>query len=321
MRQIKFSLIVPMYNIENYIEKCIKSILEQSYTNFEIIIVDDGSTDNSYEVVKKYKSEKVKIIRKKNGGLSDARNAGMKHITGDYIWFIDGDDYIEKDALQILYNKVQEKEYDVVSFSYFYDYGNKKIEFNDRMDGTLEKQLPLISNSACSKIYKKEFYLKNNFEFLYGKIYEDLALIPFVLVKAKEVAIIKDHIYNYVQRQGSIMNFGKKFKTNRDDKFDALDKLYSLFKNDNLYDKYKEELEYLAIRHLILVYSSEILPFARDIYAPRCERVLKYLENINKKWYNNKYIKKSSKLTRIYVYMFKMKCFHLCKIALKFKKM
>lgn len=319
MENIKFSCIVPMYNIQDYIEKCVTSILEQTYKNFEVIVVDDGSTDNSYEIVKKYESDKLKIVQKQNGGLSSARNEGMKYITGDYVWFIDGDDYIENNALELLYNKILEKEYDVICFSHICDYGDKKIKIYDKYSWEKTNELTLLCNSAWSKIYKKDFYTKHNFKFLEGKIYEDLALIPFIMVKAENIGGIEEHIYNYVQRNGSIMNSGKTFKTNRDDKFDALEKLYSLFKEDELYNKHFDELEFLAIRHLILVYSSEILPFDKDIYKPRAERVLKFLGNLNKNWTKNIYLKKSSILTKVYVWLFRNKFYKFCKLALKIK--
>ena len=107
----KISIIVPVYNIEEYIEKCVKSITKQTYKNLEIILVDDGSTDSAGKICDKLaeKDERIKVIHKKNGGLSSARNAGMKKATGDYICFIDGDDYISKDYCELMYNALIER--------------------------------------------------------------------------------------------------------------------------------------------------------------------------------------------------------------------
>lgn len=320
MEQIKFSVIIPMYNIEDYIEKCIESILNQKYDNYEIIVVNDGSKDKSEEKVLSIKSDKIKIINKKNGGLSSARNEGLKHVTGDYIWFIDGDDYIEENAFLLLNDYLSKRDCDVISFRYYKDYLKYKTIQTDNIDIKDKKQYPLINTSACTKIFKSDFYIKNNFEFSEGKIYEDLSLIPFVMSMAKEVGFIEEPLYNYVYRENSIMNSKKEFKENRDDKFYAMDRLYSLYTSCGLNEEYSEELEYLTIKHLLLVYSTEILIFKSNIYNLRCKNVLKYLKNINPKWYKNKYLKASSILTRIYVYMFKMKMFYLCKMALKFKK-
>lgn len=320
MENIKFSIVVPAYNIQDYIEKCLDSILEQTYKNYEIIVVNDGSTDNTKNIIDEYAKENIKIVHKENGGLSSARNEGVKYVEGDYIWFIDGDDYIEPNALELLYKKTQEEKYDVITFSYYYDYIDKKINFIDRFNVSDKNTIPLICNSAWSKIYNTKFYLENKFEFLHGKIYEDLALIPYIMVKAKSIGVVDNAIYNYVQREGSIMNFGKKFKANRDNKFDALNELIGHFKRSNLYEEYIGQLEYLVIRHLILVYSTEILPFTKDIYKNRCHRALEYISNINKKWYKNKYLKQSPITSKIYVWLFRKRLFLLCKLILKIKK-
>ena len=126
MQQIKFSLIIPAYNIENYIVKCITSILNQNYYNYEIIVVNDGSTDDTVKILENIKNNKIKIINKKNGGLSSARNEGLRHVTGDYIWFVDGDDYIEKNALEILYNTLKDEMFDIISLKYYKEYEKLK---------------------------------------------------------------------------------------------------------------------------------------------------------------------------------------------------
>lgn len=317
MEKIKFSIIVPVYNIENYIEKCITSILNQNYNNYEIIIVNDGSTDNSVKIVDEIKSDKIKLVNKKNGGLSSARNEGLKYAIGDYIWFIGGDDYIEKDALKILNNYLLEDNYDVISFRYYRVYKENKTLQIDKMDIKDKRQYPLVNTSAWGKIYRRDFFVNNNFQFTEGKIYEDLSLIPFIMCKAEKVKFIEEPLYNYIYRTDSIMNPTGKFKENRDDKFFAIDTLYQLFKNEGIKEQYKEELEYLAIRHLLLVYSTEILPYSKEIYKIRCVKVLEYLNNINSKWYKNKYLKQSALSTKIYVGIFKRRLFKVCKTCLK----
>lgn len=320
MEEIKFSIIIPVYNIENYISKCINSILKQNYSNYEIIVVNDGSTDGSVDVVNKIKSDKIKLVNKQNGGLSSARNEGLKYTTGDYIWFIDGDDYIEENSLGILKKYIEEKKYDVISFRYNKEYPKTKILQIDNIDINDSKQYPLVNTSACTKIFRSEFYIKNNFTFTEGRIYEDLSLIPFIMCKAQNVKFIEESLYNYIFRDNSIMNTSKKFKKNRDDKFFAIDTLYSLFKNEKINKEYKEELEYLTIKHLLLVYSTEIFPFKSSIYKQRCINVLEYLNKINPKWYKNKYLEKSAIATRIYVSFFRRRLFLLCKISLIAKR-
>lgn len=320
MEKIKFSIIIPVYNVKEYISICIYSILNQDYQNYEIIVVNDGSTDASEQIICKINNNKIKIINKENGGLASARNEGIKYATGDYIWFVDGDDYIERDSLKILSKYIEEKEYDIISFRYFKDYNEYKILQSDNIDIEDEKQYPLVNTSACTKIFRREFYTNNRFSFTNGKIYEDLSLIPFIMCKTESVKFIEEPLYNYVYRNNSIMNISKNFNKNRDDKFFAIDTLYTLFKSNKIENEYKEELEYLTIKHLLIVYSTEIFPFKSNIYKGRCIKVIEYLNNINEKWYKNKYLKKSSILTKLYVWLFRKKFFLICKISLILKK-
>ena len=320
MQQIRFSLIIPAYNIENYIIKCITSILNQNYYNYEIIVVNDGSTDDTVRILENLKNEKIIIINKKNGGLSSARNEGLRHATGDYIWFVDGDDYIENNALGVLYDNLKEDMYDIISFKYFKENENNKIIQNDKINQNDKKQHPLVNTSACTKIFNRKFFVNNGFLFDEGRIYEDLSLIPFIMCMTNKIKFINDPLYTYTYREESIMNLSKQFNLNRDDKFFAIDMLYQRFKTKGLEKEYKEELEYLTIKHLLIVYSTEILSFKPRIYKKRCNKVLDYLNQVNKKWNKNKYLKNSAFLTRIYVGIFKYRMFVLCKLALKFKR-
>ena len=320
MKEIKFSIIIPVYNIEKYIHKCVNSILEQNYSNYEIIVVNDGSTDASDKVIQEFTDSNIKIINKSNGGLSSARNEGLKYISGEYIWFVDGDDYIEKNALAILNNYLQEDKYDIISFRYYKEYENKKILQVDKINNKDRLQYPLVNTSACTKIFRASFWAENNFLFDEGKIYEDLSLIPFILSKGKKVKFIEEALYSYSYRDNSIMNLSNDFNFNRDDKFFAINMLYKRFKKEKMNITYKNELEYLTIKHLLIVYSTEILPFRAEIYKPRCNKVLDYLDNLNSKWYRNTYLKKSAITTKIYVHLFRLKLFFICKILLKIKK-
>lgn len=313
-----FSIIIPVYNSEKYIVKCLESILKQNYNNYEIIVVDDGSTDNSINLIKKINSNKIKILSKKNGGLSSARNYGVKYANNDYIWFIDSDDYIEPNSLKKLSNIISKCEYDIVSFQYYKDYGTKKILMVDENDKNNLYDNVLINTSACTKIFRTEFYKKNSFYFPEGKIYEDLALIPYVLSCTSLLYYFECPLYNYVFRNNSIMN-SKVFKENRDDKFYAIDNLYLLFSKNKKYNEYNVQLEYLTIKHLLIVYSSEILLYNKKIYYNRCLNVLNYLNNLNKLWYENCYIKKLSFKARLYIFLFRKKLFKICKYIILIK--
>ncbi len=313
-----FSIIIPVYNSSKYIVKCLESLLAQKNTDYEIIIVDDGSTDNSIDLIKQIKSNKIRIFSKENGGLSSARNYGIKQAKNEYVWFVDSDDYIEHNSLEILASIINEEKYDIIYFPYYKDYGTKKILMLDENNKDNYNDNILINTSACTKIFKREFYINNAFSFPEGKIYEDLATIPFILSCTKSIKYVDSPLYNYVYRENSIMN-SKTFNNNKDDKIFAIKNLYSLFSKSNKDKEYKEQLEYLTIKHLLVVYSSEILPFGRDVYYNRCLDVLKYLKSKNEKWFVNNYLKKASFKSQIYVMLFRHKLFKICKLLITIK--
>ena len=205
----KFSIIIPVYNVEKYIGKCLDSIMNQTYKDYEVIIVNDGTKDHSMEIVKDYD---VKVINQKNQGLSAARNRGVKEATGDYILFIDSDDYIEKDLLKEL-NKSLKNNPDLVRFQVQEVYDNGKImkyEETPFEDKSGEEAFSLITSyhfveNAWCYLYKTSYYKENNYEFKKGTIHEDFGLIPIVIMKAKIVNAISYIGYNYFQRETGIM--------------------------------------------------------------------------------------------------------------------
>lgn len=213
----KFSIIVPVYNVEKYIKKCLDSILNQSFKDYEVIVVNDGTKDNSIELIQDYP---VKIINQKNQGLSAARNKGVKHATGEYIIFVDSDDWIEKDLLKKI-NESLTNSPDVVRFQIKEVYEEGKIvEYNEcqfknknGVDAFSEiVKYHFVENAWCYAI-KKEYYEQEKFEFKKGTIHEDFGLIPLVIIKANIVNSIPYIGYNYLQRQGSIMNSNNYEKT------------------------------------------------------------------------------------------------------------
>ncbi len=207
----KFSLIIPVYNVEKYIKRCLDSVFQQSFKDFEVIVVDDGTKDNSMEIVKEYN---VKTIHQENQGLSAARNNGLKKATGEYIFFLDSDDWIEKDLLKEL-NKSLKNHPDIVRFQAqeVFDEDNKIIKYPEKPFQNLEgpeafkriSEYHYVENAWCY-IFKREFYEKEKFQFKKGTLHEDFGLIPLVIMKAHTVNSIEYIGYNYFQRSGSIMN-------------------------------------------------------------------------------------------------------------------
>ena len=207
----KFSIIVPVYNVENYIKKCLDSIFEQTYKDYEVIVVNDGTKDNSMDIVNNYK---VKIVTQKNQGLSAARNHGVEKAKGEYLIFLDSDDYWEKDLLLNL-SKSLNNNPDVVRFQVkeVYENSDKEVEHKEQafegLDGVTAfnkiVKYHYVENAWCYAI-KRSYYLKEKFTFKKGTIHEDYGLIPLVIIKAQIVNSISYIGYNYLQRQGSIMS-------------------------------------------------------------------------------------------------------------------
>ena len=215
----KISIIIPVYNVEEYIKECLDSVMNQTYKDYEVIVVNDGTKDNSMEIVKDYD---VKIINQKNKGLSGARNTGVKHAQGKYLLFLDSDDTIEKDLLKKL-DKATSDQPDMVRF-----------QIQEQYEDKTTKQFPEEGFSSCTgeeafaKICKyhfvenawcylisRDYYNKEKFEFAEGRVHEDFGLIPLVIMKASKVKSIDYIGYNYRQRKNSIMSSKDEQKTKK----------------------------------------------------------------------------------------------------------
>ncbi len=246
-----FSVIVPVYNVEKYLSKCLDSILGQSYNDFEIIVVNDGSPDNSQQIIDEYATkypQKIKAFTKQNGGLSDARNFGIERACGDYILFVDSDDYISSQLLEVLNNKLTQNNVDVIRYNAQVIVANNQngetlfFPETDVINGT-QALNKLIDNKqyfepAPFYAYKRQYWQNNSFLFPVGKYHEDFGLIPEVIIKAKTFCSVNHIGYFYVQSDSSIMRTVNEQKDNQR-AFDGLahfDHLYCVCQN-NITDK------------------------------------------------------------------------------------
>lgn len=222
---ILVSVVIPVYNVESYLDECIESVILQSYNNIEIILVDDGSTDTSGNKCDKWAKQdsRIKVIHQANIGLSGARNSGIKISKGRYITFVDSDDTVNIDYINILINSILESSSDIsiCGLNRFFD-GEDSIFNNEDSKGstevvTLSSDEAIerifyqkdISNSAFGKMYPRSFF--EAVEFPIGKLYEDLATVYKLFLQTDNVSMVKDSYYNYRIRQGSIMT--RKFDT------------------------------------------------------------------------------------------------------------
>ncbi len=247
----KVSVIVPIYNVEKYLEKCINSLLSQTLEDIQIILVNDGSKDNSGNIAKEYEKnnkDRVIYVEKENGGLSDARNYGLKYATGDFIAFLDSDDYIEKNAYEEMYNKAIEENADYVECDFIWEFPNKIRVDKQYPYKNKKEMLSFVRVVAWNKLIKRQLITDNNLEFPKGLRYEDVEftykLIPFI----NKFAYVDKPFIHYVQRKGSIANVQNERTA---EIFTVLDNVIEFYKKNNIYEKYRDELEYNYARYLL----------------------------------------------------------------------
>ena len=246
----KISVIVPVYNTGKYLKKCLNSIINQKMNDFELIIVNDGSTDNSEEIIKKYEDKYPQLIKyyyKQNGGLSDARNFGVEKAVGSYLCFIDSDDYISVDLFEKI-NGYTENNIDLIKYKCrFVENDGKEIR---KIDGPVfnEKDGQEAFNELYSKdiliepawlyLYRREFFSQNKFKFPKDKYHEDWAIVPYIIINAKSVVSTEIYGYYYVQSSNSITRNNKPEKIFKR-ALDMLEHYDNLLKNisDKEFDK------------------------------------------------------------------------------------
>ena len=216
----KISVIVPVYNVEQYLERCVDSIINQTYTNLEIILVNDGSTDNSGKLCDELakKDERIRVIHKENGGLSDARNRGIDESESDLVGFIDSDDYIDSDMYEVLLKNLNDTDADL-SMCALYDVYNNTPEAQVTNKETWElsseqaikmvMEAKILSVTAVNKLYKKSLFSDLKFEV--GKIAEDAFIMIKLLDKCEKIVATNEKKYYYVHRENSITT--QKFST------------------------------------------------------------------------------------------------------------
>ena len=212
------SIIIPVYNVEKFLNECVDSVLTQTYKNLEILLVDDGSTDNSGIICDDYlsKDQRIKVIHKKNGGLSSARNSAMDIMKGEYVYFLDSDDYISSDLIERYVSLMECFEADIVqgtSYEFWGDVNSKidhsKLESKPEVfctEEALKKMLmdEKLCHAAAGSLFKSCLF--DNIKFPLGKLYEDFATTYYVVAKANKIVYIDDKRCFYRTRPGSIMN-------------------------------------------------------------------------------------------------------------------
>lgn len=262
MAPARISIIVPIYNVQDFLAECINSLLAQNHDNYEILLIDDGSTDNSTAIATEYQNNYPALcilFQKPNGGLSDARNFGIEQASGDYLMFVDSDDFLAKDTLDKLHDEINRSNADIISFGMIrtFENGTKERNIPPILDGTEgilslhQGYLPLnkIMPNACNKLFKTSLFKQHNIRFPKGLWYEDLATIPKLFYFANSISFINTYLYHYRGREGSITST---YNPKVMDSFIALAQLTDFFDKKNALSLVQEELNRLYIRLTIV---------------------------------------------------------------------
>lgn len=211
------SVIVPVYNVEKYLSRCLESIINQTYKNIEVVCIDDGSPDKSINILKEYekKDKRIKIIRQENKGLSGARNTGIENSKGEYVFFIDSDDYLPKNAIKSLHKEIKKNRSDICIGSYYKTYKNKEIKFSlsNKLYTSFKEYLDYsmknreFNANVWNKLYKINIIKENKIFFKEKVLYEDLLFTIQYLSYCKKISTLNDAIYYYyLERTDSIVN-------------------------------------------------------------------------------------------------------------------
>jgi glycosyltransferase involved in cell wall biosynthesis len=252
---MQFSLILPVYGVEQYIEKCLRSCLEQKdfeVGDYEIIIVDDSSKDNSIaiakDVIAQYPKNQVKIVTRPNGGLSAARNTGIDNAQGDYLWFIDSDDWIESDSLHILSEALTSRQnVEILSFCHNTVYGNKTVvgsmprSSQDRTMSGLDYFVTRPFLSAWSRIYSRKFVTSYALRFAEGILWEDSEFNLRAFGEAKKCSCVNAALYNYLRRPNSISTSNSVKRTLDSDLY-RIESAYSFYEKRELKKEHRRAI-------------------------------------------------------------------------------
>lgn len=295
------SVIIPVYKVEQFLKRCVDSVLSQTYTNLEIILVDDGSPDLCPKICDDYAAldSRIKVVHKKNGGLSSAKNAGLDTCKGEYIAFVDSDDFISKYFIEFLYQAVVEKHVNI-SVAEYRSFKEDEVLFdeNEPDNYTVEKQSleeimsryssifshdSMLTIVSWNKLYKANLF--DNIRFPDGKLYEDTATTYKILNKCEEIAFIKNPLYFYFLRQGSISG-SDVFTEKNLDFYDALEKSYEFF-----LEQKKEHLAIFIIPQLLKagIYSWWGVKYVLK-QPRRAEEILRYIKSKSQKITTTPYI-------------------------------
>ncbi|MBQ2638829.1 glycosyltransferase [Candidatus Saccharibacteria bacterium] len=297
---MKLSIIIPVYNVEKYLSECLESILVQDNSDFEVILVDNNSTDKSPEIIDRVKKRYPKKVRSflcSSWGASAVRNFGVLKARGEYIWFVDSDDWIEKDAISKLIRHAEETRADAINFSVRRVYPNREniLTFVNTDKPDFKKRYIMYGFPPFQNIYRRDFWNKH-FSFPEGIIHEDMAILSSAVLYSDNFSYIDEVLYNYRQRSGSVLHKAG-FDVHSLDIFKALGILYGKFKEAGKLEEYFSELEYFFIWNLLIDSAKDFNKGPEGKVGKEQTRAT--LKRLFPNWYRNQYLRKKPLKFRI----------------------
>ncbi len=293
----KVSIIVPVYNSEKYLKLCLDSLVNQTLKDIEIVIINDGSSDNSEKIIKEYQdkySDKIIYQKQKNGGVASARNKALKLASGEYIGFVDSDDFVALDMYEKLYTKAETNKADIVISGYFFDYPdgtcrNYELDEMSHFSKSLHESPSILLNTTpfiTNKIFKRSFLEKNNYYFEKYRIFEDLLFTYKAFLKANKINKVNECFYHYCRRKGESVTGG--FSNKFEDIYEVGNKLRKYYIDNNGKDLL-EYIDYIIIKHIYLRFNAKVGIKEIQYKHSFIRKSIKYLNKNIPNWKNNIY--------------------------------
>jgi len=303
--RMRLSLIVPMYNVEQYLEECLDSLLAQTLLDMEILLVDDGSTDATARIARSYveKDSRFRYFHKENGGLADARNFAIPHAEGEYIAFLDSDDRVRPQLYEHMLEAIGDADVLVTDIHYWFPDSSRDFVMkglSTRPAESVQKKAMLSPMFAWNKLYRASWFQKKGLSYPKGLWYEDLPVTTRIFAGSEKIAYLPECLIDYRQRAGSIMASTSDPRLSHI--FDSLALVRRGFQEDGLYEAFHDELEYLHIEHLRLYGMFRFIRSDRTrTYYEESEKVMKeYFPN----WKANPYLNSLSFKNRLFLKLY-----------------
>lgn len=309
----KISVVIPVYNVEDYLAKCVDSVLAQDFQDYEVILVNDGSTDGSLKIAQEYERghEKVRLISQENKGLGGARNTGIENACGEYICFFDSDDYIAPNTLSVISETIDQENSDIIVFDIEYvdENGNplsiQKVFPGDGCTFRLseKKDFLFASPSACNKVFRTRLFTESGVRFPSRVWFEDIRTTLKLYPRADKITYIPQPFYKYLQRSGSIMHSSNLDRNS--EIMDALDDDLAYYKEHGLYDQYRPELDFAVISNVFVLASFRV--FRQDPKHPLVEQFHRFLIEKAPEYRSNPYVQSRLKKKEVVIYKLLLK--------------